>query len=52
MKSFPFHIFRKYDIRGVYGTEVTEEISFRTAKAFAALCRDLGRQVESSAPGA
>ena len=40
MKSFPFHIFRKYDIRGVYGEELTEELVYRTAAAFAALCRE------------
>ena len=42
MKSdlFPKHIYRKYDIRGVYGKELTEEIAFRTARAFADLCRE------------
>jgi phosphomannomutase/phosphoglucomutase len=38
--SFPSHIYRKYDIRGAYGLELTEEIAFRTARAFADLCRE------------
>jgi len=39
MPSFPFHIFRKYDIRGVYGSELTEDVVFRTARAFVDMCR-------------
>jgi phosphomannomutase/phosphoglucomutase len=37
---FPHHIFRKYDIRGAYGLDLTEEVVFRTAGAFADLCRE------------
>jgi len=40
MTSFPHHIFRKYDIRGAYGLELNEEIAFRTARAFAQMCRE------------
>jgi len=40
MKDFPYHIFRKYDIRGVYGSELTEELFFRIARAFAGMCRE------------
>jgi len=40
MTAFPHHIYRKYDIRGAYGLELTEEIAFRTARAFASMCRE------------
>lgn len=40
MTDFPYHIFRKYDIRGVYGEELTEEVVYRTARAFASMCRE------------
>ncbi len=40
MSSFPSHIFRKYDIRGVYGRELAEELVFKIGKAFARLCRE------------
>ncbi len=40
MTSFPHHIFRKYDIRGIYGQELTEEVVYRTARAFGTLCRE------------
>jgi len=40
MTPFPYHIFRKYDIRGVYGKELTEELFFRIARAFAGMCRE------------
>jgi phosphomannomutase/phosphoglucomutase len=39
-KNFPFHIFRKYDIRGVYGDELTPQLAYRIAAAFAAMCRE------------
>lgn len=39
MRTFPFHIFRKYDIRGVYGSELTEEVVFKVGRAFTAMCR-------------
>ncbi len=38
MDSFPFHIFRKYDIRGAYGRELTEEVAFRIGRAFVRMC--------------
>lgn len=38
--SFPLHIYRKYDIRGAYGQELTEEVACRTARAFAVLCKE------------
>jgi phosphomannomutase/phosphoglucomutase len=37
---FPHHIFRKYDIRGAYGLDLTEEVAFRAARAFADLVRE------------
>jgi len=40
MTTFPDHIFRKYDIRGIYGEELTEEMICRIGGAFAALCRE------------
>lgn len=38
--SFPFHIFRKYDIRGVYGEDLTPDLVFRIGRAFGDMCRD------------
>jgi len=33
--SFPKQIFRTYDIRGIYGKELTEDVAYRTGRAFA-----------------
>ena len=33
--TFPKQIFRAYDIRGIYGEELTEDIAYRTGRAFA-----------------
>ncbi len=33
--AFPTQIYKAYDIRGVYGEELTEDIAYRTGKAFA-----------------
>ena len=42
--SFPAHIFREYDIRGVAERDLTSELVERTAHAFAAtLASELGR---------
>lgn len=37
-------IFKAYDIRGIYGSELTEEIAYRTARAYAQL-------IQSELPG-
>jgi phosphomannomutase/phosphoglucomutase len=37
---FPHHIYRKYDIRGAYGLELTVEGAYRTGRVFGALCRE------------
>ncbi len=34
--SFPHHIFREYDIRGIAGTDIDEQLAYRLGKAFAA----------------
>src|SRR3989338_5062728 len=34
MKPFPEHIFRSYDIRGIYPEDLNEEIAYKIAKAF------------------
>lgn len=34
--SFPHHIFREYDIRGIAGIDIDEELAYRLGKAFAA----------------
>lgn len=44
MTTFPHHIFRKYDIRGVYGEELTRELAYRIARAFASMCRERTRK--------
>ncbi|PIZ94133.1 MAG: phosphomannomutase/phosphoglucomutase, partial [Candidatus Magasanikbacteria bacterium CG_4_10_14_0_2_um_filter_41_10] len=33
--AFPSHIFKAYDIRGIYGTEVTEALAYNIGRAFA-----------------
>lgn len=33
--QFPSHIFKAYDIRGIYGTEVTEVLAYNLGRAFA-----------------
>jgi len=33
--AFPSHIFKAYDIRGIYGTEVTEDLAYNIGRAFA-----------------
>jgi len=43
ISPFPSHIFRKYDIRGVYGRELTEELAFRVGRALAGICRERRR---------
>ena len=41
---FPSHIFKAYDIRGIYGTEVTEALAYDIGCAFAEFMKkDLGR---------
>jgi len=36
MRLFPHHAFREYDIRGIAGTDITEDFAYRLGKAFAA----------------
>ncbi|MDT8396579.1 MAG: phosphomannomutase/phosphoglucomutase [bacterium] len=38
--SFPFHIFRKYDIRGRFGTDISRQVAARIGYAFTVLCRE------------
>lgn len=37
--DFPKHIYKAYDIRGLYGTELTEELVYKTARAYAQMRR-------------
>ena len=48
MTTFPRHIYRKYDIRGVYGSELTEEIAYRTGRAFGLLCLERSQKATPS----
>ncbi len=57
MKNFPHHVFREYDIRGIAGTEITEDIARRLGLAYAALLPAketrpviVGRDVRLSGP--
>jgi len=57
MKNFPHHTFREYDIRGIAGTEITEELAYRLGLAYATLLPDgetrpviVGRDVRLSGP--
>ena len=38
MGDFPYHIFRMYDIRGVYGEEITEDLACALGSAFGKMC--------------
>lgn len=43
--AFPSHIFKAYDIRGIYGTEVTEELAYSLGRAFAEFMKkDQGKE--------
>ena len=46
-QGFPRHIFRVYDIRGAYGTEITDSIAFGIGWAFGRMTRE---RVEASSP--
>jgi len=35
MENFPHHAFREYDIRGIAGSDITEELAYRLGRAFA-----------------
>jgi len=37
LKQFPHHAFREYDIRGIAGKDITEELAYRLGKAYAAM---------------
>lgn len=42
---FPAHIFKAYDIRGIYGTEVTEALAYDLGRAFAEFMKqDQGKE--------
>jgi len=36
-EPFPHHIFREYDVRGVAGEEITENLAYRLAQAYASM---------------
>ncbi|MFV1957578.1 MAG: phosphomannomutase/phosphoglucomutase, partial [bacterium] len=38
--KFPYHVFRKYDIRGVYGEDITEDLAYAIGFTFGELCVD------------
>lgn len=40
MISFPFHIFRKYDIRGRFETDLSRQVTAGIGYAFTGLCRE------------
>src|SRR3989344_2236601 len=53
MNGPPEHIFRAYDIRGVYATEIDEEFAFEIGKAFGTLFPGkivVGMDVRTSSP--
>jgi phosphomannomutase/phosphoglucomutase len=57
LKQFPHHTFREYDIRGIAGIEITEELAYRLGKAYAAMLPQqdhravvTGRDVRLSGP--
>jgi len=57
MNSFPGHCFREYDIRGIAGREITEDLAIRLGAAFASMLPAdspgpvvVGRDVRLSGP--
>jgi len=55
--SFPHHAFREYDIRGIAGEDITEELAYHLGRAFAAMLPEgeqrpvvTGRDVRLSGP--
>ncbi len=57
LNQFPHHAFREYDIRGIAGTDITEELGYRLGKAYAAMLPAddrryiaVGRDVRLSGP--
>ncbi len=57
MEKFPHHTFREYDIRGIAGTEITEDLARQLGLAYAALLPShetrpviVGRDVRLSGP--
>jgi len=57
MQKFPHHTFREYDIRGIAGTEITEDIAYRLGLAYTTLLPEnetrpviVGRDVRLSGP--
>ena len=39
-KEFPDHIFKAYDVRGVYPTELDETLAYKIGRAFVTLLQD------------
>jgi len=57
LNQFPHHAFREYDIRGIAGKEITEDLAYRLGKAYAAMLPGddrravvIGRDVRLSGP--
>lgn len=60
MSAFPDHIYKAYDIRGIYPDELNEDVAYRTARAYAALLSSenpgkqltvaVGRDMRTSSP--
>lgn len=57
MRNFPHHAFREYDVRGLAGSEITEDIAYRLGLAYATLLPAgeqrpvvIGRDVRLSGP--
>lgn len=43
MKTISEHIFRGYDIRGIYGEDLDEEVAYKIGKGFGSYIQDLGK---------
>jgi len=39
-KEFPDHIFKAYDVRGIYPSELDEELAYKTGRAFVTFLKD------------
>jgi len=57
LNQFPHHAFREYDIRGIAGSDITEDLGYRLGKAYAAMLPAddhrniaIGRDVRLSGP--
>ncbi len=45
LKNINKHIFRGYDIRGIYGNDLTEDVAYTIGKGFGSYIQELGKKI-------